>query len=100
MSRTVDGTALYRDAIQKINDLRARALLLERAFTAYVTDDLEKGATERHEKQSPPVLGFCSKCGFPVYRTDIGAPDLCHYTGGRYQSAPITCIQARLTSSL
>lgn len=94
--KTLDGTQLYREAIQKIHDLRARVALIEEAFTAYVTDELEETATKSHEKQSPPILGLCVKCGFPVYESEVGSGGLYHYSGGRYQSQPRICIQARL----
>lgn len=95
-TKVVDGTTLYHNAIRTIDALRKRVNLIERAFTAYVTDDLEKFATDHHEKQSPPILGFCISCGFPVYESDMGNGGKFHYTGGRYQSSPIVCGSAQL----
>lgn len=95
-SDMVDGTELYHESIRVIEELRGQVARFEKAFTAYVTDELELTSTKAHDKPSPPILGFCKFCAFPVYESDVGSGGLYHYTGGRYQSMPLVCGSARL----
>lgn len=75
---------------------RDRCAVIERAFIAYVADELERYTTESGERVSPLVLGLCVECAFPVYRSEHGDKELYHYSPMRYQSALLTCGNARL----
>lgn len=65
-----------------------REMMIQRAFIAYVADDLKDS--------DPKVLGLCEDCGFPVYESD----GLWHYGKRGYTSAPIMCDRARLFKPL
>jgi hypothetical protein len=92
----VDGTEIFRKSIEAIHELRARLEIVERAFRAYVTDDLDQ--SNRGEKSFPPVLGLCATCGFPVYESDIGNRGRFHYSPQRYMSKPLVCGLPKLDS--
>jgi hypothetical protein len=92
----VDGADLYGKAIEKIHELRARLEVVESAFRAYVSDDLEE-SRRGDERRNPPILGLCAKCGFPVYESDCHSGRMFHYSRMRFMSKPLTCNQPKLT---
>lgn len=93
---TTPGMPTIDDAVTTIHELRKRVALLERAFTAYITDGLAATASRRDCKPDPPILGLCKDCGFPVYDSDIGEGGRYHYSPQGVMSRPIVCNVPRL----
>lgn len=92
------GMPTMDDAVALIHRLRDRVTLVERAFTAYVIDNLEE--TRQGRRPDPPILGLCANCGFPVYESDIGSGGRFHYSPQRYMSAPLVCNSPRIEEAI